>query len=62
LKVAKVALLEARLVEGIEVIERPDSMAGMEQPLADMRANEASAAGDEEIHAGRLPDKSAQKQ
>ena len=30
-------------------------MAGMEQPLADMRANEAGAARDEEIHARRLP-------
>jgi hypothetical protein len=37
-------------------------MAAMEQPLADMRANEASAAGDQEIHADRLPDNSARKQ
>jgi hypothetical protein len=37
-------------------------MAAMEQPLADMRANEASAAGDEEVHAGTLPDKGVRKQ
>jgi len=57
LEVAQVALLEARVVEGIEVIKRPDGMAGMEQALADMRANEAGAARDKEIHAHRLSDK-----
>jgi hypothetical protein len=34
-------------------------MAGMEQPLAYMRADEAGAARDQEVHTRRLPDKSA---
>ena len=34
LDAAQVVLFNARVVEGIEVIEGPDGMAGMEQPLA----------------------------
>ena len=59
LDVAEVALLEARVVEGIKVVERPDGVAGMQQPLADMRADKARAARDQEIHAGRLPNEAA---
>ena len=55
LEVAEVALLEARVVEGIEVVERPDRVAGMQQPLADVRADETGAAGDQEVHAATLP-------
>ena len=56
LEVAEVALLEARVVEGIQVIERPDRVAGMQQALANMRANKAGAAGNQEIHAAKLAD------
>jgi hypothetical protein len=59
LDIAQVALLNERVIEGIEVNEGPDGMPGMEQPLAAMRANEASAARNEEIHASRLTDKGA---
>jgi len=53
-KVVEVALFEARVVEIVEVIEGPDGMAGMEEALAEMRADEAGATGDQEIHAGTL--------
>ena len=46
----KILALEFGIVERVQVVERPDSVAGLQQALAYVRANEAGAAGDEEIH------------
>ena len=46
----QVALLELRIVKMIEVVKRPDAMAVAEEAFANVRADEARAAGDEKIH------------
>jgi hypothetical protein len=38
----------------IEVVERPDAMAVAEKAFANVRADEARAAGDEKIHGQTL--------
>src|SRR6185369_517088 len=54
LNVADVAAFELRVVEVVEVVEGPNVVAGMKQPLADVRANETSASGYEKIHRRKL--------
>ncbi len=54
LEFGEIALLEFGVVEIVEVVQRPDGMAGVQQALANVRANEAGAAGHEEIHRERL--------
>jgi hypothetical protein len=54
LDVAEIAAFELRVVGSIEVVERPDRVAVMQQPLANVRTDEARAAGDQEIHARKL--------
>jgi hypothetical protein len=53
LEVVEVALFEARVVERVEVIEGPDRVPGMQQPLADVRANKTRPTSDQEVHAGQ---------
>ena len=50
----QIALLEAGIVEIIQIIEGPDGVAGQQQSLAKVRANKACAAGYEEIHRRKL--------
>ena len=45
-----ILLLDGRRVERIEVIERPNRMTHLQQPLTNVRPNEACAAGDQKIH------------
>jgi len=52
--VRKRATFDLRVVKVIQVIERPDVMAVVEQAFANVRANEARAAGDEKIHTATL--------
>jgi len=54
LQPTQVAFLERRLIEGIQVIKRPDPMPALQQPLANMGTDEAGAAGDQEIHGASL--------
>jgi len=51
---AEVALLEPRVVKRIQVIKRPDVVAVAQEPFANVRADEARAAGDEKIHGRTL--------
>jgi hypothetical protein len=53
---AEVAAFQAGVVESVEVVEGPDGVAGMEEALANMRANETGTASNQEIHGGRLSD------
>src|SRR6266498_4632507 len=50
LDVAQVGAFDLRVVEGVEVIESPNGMAGIEQSLAEVRPNETCPASDQEIH------------
>ena len=43
-----------RVVKIVQVVERPDAVAVVQEPFANVRADEAGAAGDEEIHARKL--------
>ncbi len=54
LDVAEVAAFELRVVGSVEVVERPDRVAVVQEPFANMRADEAGAAGDQKIHARKL--------
>ena len=54
LDVAEVPAFELRVVEIIEVIERPDGVAVAQQPFANVRTDEARAAGDQKIHGQTL--------
>src|SRR5208337_3270543 len=51
---AEVALLELRVVKRIEVVERPDTVAVAQEPFANVRTDEARAAGDQKIHGRKL--------
>ena len=51
---AQIGALDLRVVKVVEVVERPDRVARVEQSLANMRADEARAAGDEKIHGAKL--------
>src|SRR5450432_2096541 len=51
---AEVALFELRVVKMIEVVERPDAVAVAQEPFANVRADEARAAGDQKIHGRKL--------
>jgi hypothetical protein len=46
----QIAPLELRVIKRIEVVERPDVVAVVEEPFANVRADEARAAGDQKIH------------
>jgi hypothetical protein len=48
------APLDLRVVKIVQIVERPDLVTVMEQPFANVRANEARAASDEKIHAATL--------
>src|SRR5881396_1433257 len=50
LNVLQVPALELRIVEVVQVIERPHGVAAFDQAFAHMRADEAGAARDQEIH------------
>ena len=54
LDIVEVSAFEFRVVEIVEVIERPDRMAVAQETFTNMRANEARAAGDQKIHAQTL--------
>ena len=43
--------MELRVVELVEIVERPDGVARLEQTLANVRSDETRAAGDQEVHA-----------
>src|SRR5438132_346233 len=47
----EVSALEIGMIEIIQVIEGPDSVAGLQQPFAEMRADETGPARHQEIHA-----------
>ena len=51
---AEVAALDLRIVKIVQVIEGPDAVAVAQQAFADVRADEARAAGDEKIHGATL--------
>ena len=51
---ANVGALQLRIIEIIQLIERPDAVAVVEQPFANVRADKARAAGDEKIHGEKL--------
>jgi hypothetical protein len=51
LDVAEIAAFELRVVGNIEVVERPDRVAVVQQALANVRADETRAASDQKIHA-----------
>lgn len=46
-KQSQVVTLDCRVIKSVEIIQDVHLTAGREQPLADMRAYEAGAAGDE---------------
>ncbi len=54
---AEVPFLEGRVVKRIQVIQRPDGMAHLQQSLADMRADESRAARHQKIHGATLTKK-----
>jgi hypothetical protein len=54
LDVAEVPAFELRVVKRVEVIERPDGVSIVQQPFANVRTNEASAAGDQKVHGRTL--------
>ena len=56
---AKVAAFELRVVMIVEVIERPDGVAVAQEPFANVRTDEARAAGDQKIHGRTLTIRSA---
>jgi hypothetical protein len=47
-RAAQVPPLDRRVVEGVEVVEPDDGVAAREQPVAQMRSDEARGAGDED--------------
>jgi len=51
---AKVAALDLRVVEIVQVVEGPDAVAVAEEAFANVRADETRAAGDEKIHGQKL--------
>jgi len=51
---AEVAAFELRILMIVEVIERPDGVAVAQEPFADVRTDEAGAAGDQKIHGRTL--------
>ena len=51
---AKVLLLNPRIVKIVQVIKCPDAVAFAQQSFANVRADEARAAGDEKIHGRKL--------
>jgi len=53
LDVLKVFAFDARIVKIIQIVKSPDLVAIVQQAFADVRADEARAAGDEKIHAAR---------
>jgi hypothetical protein len=50
LEVAQVRLLERGRIEVVQIIERADGMPFAQESLADMGSDEASTAGDENVH------------
>ena len=50
LDVVEIAPLDGRVVEVVQLVERPDGMTCAEQTLAHMRTDEACAASDQKIH------------
>ena len=50
----KIAALDLRVVKIVQIVESPDAVAVAQKALADVRADEARAAGDEKIHAAKL--------
>ncbi len=51
---AEVAALKLRVVESVQVVESPDAVAVVQQAFANVRTDEARAAGDEKIHGRKL--------
>ena len=51
---AEVAPLDLRVVKIVQVVEGPDAVAVAQQPFANVRADEARAAGDQKIHGRKL--------
>ena len=54
LQLAQGALLDGGIVKIIEIIQRANSVSGLEQAFTDMRTNKPHAAGDQKIHARKL--------
>ena len=54
MQLAQGALLDGGIVKIIEIIQRANSVSGLEQALTDMRANESHTAGDQNIHAEKI--------
>ena len=54
LDIAEVPAFEFRVVEIVEVIERPDGVAVVQQPFANVRTDETRAAGDQKVHGQTL--------
>ena len=54
LDVAEIAPLELRVIKRVEVVERPDGVAVAQEPFANVRADEARAAGDQKVHGQTL--------
>ncbi len=50
----QVRALQSRIVKRIEVVEHGDAVTALEQALRDVRADEAGAAGDEDVHRGMI--------
>jgi len=54
LEAADIGALELRIVKVIELVECPDGMAVVQEAFANVRADEARAAGDEKVHGTKL--------
>jgi hypothetical protein len=50
----EVAPLDGRVVEVVQVIQSPDGVTEVQQSFTHVRPDESGAAGDQEIHAGRV--------
>jgi hypothetical protein len=50
LQFTNIVFFELGIVKGVEVIESPNRMTLLEEPLTNMRADEARTASDKEIH------------
>jgi hypothetical protein len=55
----EVPLLDGRAVKGVQIVQRPDGVAGLEQPFAHVRADESRAARNQKIH-GRIMEREIQ--
>ncbi len=51
---AKIAPLDGDVVKGIQVVQRPNGVARLQQPLANVRPDKARAARNQKIHRAKI--------